>query len=82
MLGTFVVGLAVGAASRALHPAGRTPGLAVALLLGGLGALGAFYLGRMFGAFTDGQTIGWVASILGAALLAGVGGVIARASGR
>ncbi|MBY4898273.1 hypothetical protein K6V06_14795 [Cupriavidus sp. AU9028] len=78
MLGTFVVGLAVGAASRALHPAGRVPSLAMALLLGGVGALGGFYLGRAFGVFTDGKMMGWVASILCAALLAGVGGIVGR----
>ncbi|WP_255581864.1 hypothetical protein [Cupriavidus sp. AU9028] len=50
----------------------------MALLLGGVGALGGFYLGRAFGVFTDGKMMGWVASILCAALLAGVGGIVGR----
>lgn len=75
MLGIFMVGLAVGLAARALHPAGRTMTVAMALLLGGVGALVSFYGGRALRWFIDGQLSGWTAAILGAALLVGVTGL-------
>jgi uncharacterized membrane protein YeaQ/YmgE (transglycosylase-associated protein family) len=50
-------------------------GLPAALVLGVLGALGAFYGGRAAHLFKDGQLSGWAAAIVGAALLVGVWGV-------
>lgn len=78
MLGTFLVGMVVGLVARAMHP--RGPGLTVpmALLLGGVGALASFYLGRALRWFIDGQLSGWTAAILGAALLVGLAGLFAR----
>lgn len=78
MLGTFFVGMAVGLAARLLHPAGRTMTIALALLLGGVGALAAFYAGRALSLFVDGQLSGWTAAILGAAVLVGVVGLFTR----
>ncbi|MGO4281495.1 hypothetical protein SAMN05216321_113155 [Cupriavidus sp. OV038] len=75
MLGLVVVGAIVGLAGRQMHPAGRVVSLPAALVLGVLGALGAFYGGRAAHLFTDGQLSGWTAAIVGAALLVGVWGV-------
>lgn len=78
MLGTFVVGMVVGFAGRLWHPAGRVLSIPMALLLGGVGALAAFYGGRALRLFIDGQLIGWAVAILGAALLVGIWGSFAR----
>lgn len=75
MLGLVMVGAIVGLAGRQMHPAGRVVGLPAALVLGVLGALGAFYGGRAAHWFKDGQLSGWAAAIVGAALLVGVWGV-------
>lgn len=79
MLGIFFVGLVVGLVARSLHPAGRTMTIALALLLGGVGALISFYGGRALRLFVDGQLSGWTAAIVGAAVVVGVGGLLTRA---
>lgn len=75
MFGLAIVGAAVGFAGRFLHPSGRVVAAPVALLLGMLGALAAFYGGRAAHLFTDGQLLGWGAAMAGAALLVAVWGV-------
>lgn len=42
MLGTFLVGMVVGLVARAMHPRGPRLTVAMALLLGGVGALASF----------------------------------------
>ncbi|CAG2159889.1 hypothetical protein [Cupriavidus numazuensis] len=76
MLGTLIVGLLVGLSARQMHPAGRVVSLPAALVLGMAGAAAGFYGGRALHLFIDGQLSGWLAAILGAALLVGVWGAL------
>ena len=63
----FVVGLIVGAIARLLVP-GPTPlGLLGTAAAGVAGAIGAGFVGRLL--FGPGYAPGWIASILGAALV-------------
>ena len=62
----IVVGFIVGLIAKALTP-GRDPsGFIVTALLGIVGAVVATYLGQAMGLYTQGQSAGWIASVIGA----------------
>src|SRR5437764_14602930 len=65
ILGTLVIGLAVGAIAKLLIP-GRDPGgCLITILLGIAGAFVAGFLGRAIGWYEPGQPVGFIASIIG-----------------
>jgi uncharacterized membrane protein YeaQ/YmgE (transglycosylase-associated protein family) len=69
LITTLVVGLIVGAVAKLLVP-GRDPGgWIVTILLGIAGAFVGTWLGRMVGHYQEGQSAGWIASIIGAVIL-------------
>jgi uncharacterized membrane protein YeaQ/YmgE (transglycosylase-associated protein family) len=78
LIGTLIVGLIVGAIAKFFMP-GKTPGgIIVTILLGIAGSFVASYLGRMVGWYKEGQTAGWIMSILGAMLLLFLYGMFTR----
>jgi uncharacterized membrane protein YeaQ/YmgE (transglycosylase-associated protein family) len=69
LLWTIVIGLIVGAVAKLLVP-GRDPGgFVVTTLLGIAGALIAKFLGQAMGWYQEGQSAGFIASVVGAVLL-------------
>ena len=69
LLATLLIGLIVGAIAKMLVP-GRDPGgWIVTILLGIAGALVGTWLGRMLGMYRNGESAGWIASIVGAVVL-------------
>ena len=65
----LVVGLIVGAIAKLLMP-GRDPGgWIVTILLGIAGAFVGTWLGRVTGIYRNGESAGWIASIIGAVIL-------------
>jgi len=69
MIGMIIVGLVVGVLAKLLMP-GRDPGgVIVTILIGIAGAVVAGFLGRAAGWYAEGESAGWIASILGAILL-------------
>ena len=69
MIGMIIVGLVVGVIAKLLMP-GRDPGgVIVTILIGIAGAVVAGFLGRAAGWYAEGESAGWIASILGAILL-------------
>ena len=65
----IVVGFIVGLIAKALTP-GRDPGgFIVTTLLGIIGAVVATYLGQAMGLYTQGQSAGWIASVIGAVVV-------------
>ena len=68
-LGMIVIGLIVGAIAKLVMP-GRDPGgLFVTMLLGIAGSVVAGFLGRLLGWYSEGQSAGFIASIVGAIIL-------------
>ena len=68
-LGMIVIGLIVGAIAK-LVMSGRDPGgLFVTMLLGIAGSVVAGFLGRLLGWYSEGQSAGFIASIVGAIIL-------------
>lgn len=69
ILSWIVFGLVIGIIAKVLMP-GRDPGgFIVTTLLGIAGAMIGGFVGRAMGLYGDGQTAGWLMSILGAVIL-------------
>src|SRR5215831_17150259 len=69
ILWAIVVGLVVGALAKLIMP-GRDPGgVLVTILLGIAGAVLASFLGRALGWYAQGQSAGFIASVVGAIIL-------------
>ena len=69
ILGTILIGLLVGIVAKLLMP-GRDPGgFIITTLLGIAGAFVAKYIGQAMGWYAEGQSAGFLASVLGAVLL-------------
>jgi len=68
-IGTIVVGLIVGALGRFVLPGEQKMGWILTCLLGIAGSVLAGFIGQTLGWYQAGQGAGWIASVLGAALL-------------
>lgn len=69
---TIIVGLVVGAIAKLLMP-GRDPGgFIVTILLGIAGAFVGTFLGQAIGWYGEGDTAGFIASVVGAVILLAV----------
>lgn len=69
ILAWILFGLVVGIIAKLLMP-GRDPGgFIVTILLGIAGALLGGFLGQSMGWYAEGESAGWIVSILGAILL-------------
>lgn len=72
ILAWILFGLVIGIIAKVLMP-GRDPGgFIITILLGVAGALLGGFVGRAMGFYGEGQTAGWIMSILGAVLLLAV----------
>jgi uncharacterized membrane protein YeaQ/YmgE (transglycosylase-associated protein family) len=72
LLWVVLIGLVVGAVAKFLTP-GRDPGgFIVTILIGIAGSLIATWLGRAIGWYQEGQSAGFIMSVLGAILLLGI----------
>jgi uncharacterized membrane protein YeaQ/YmgE (transglycosylase-associated protein family) len=78
ILSWIVFGLVVGIIAKLLMP-GRDPGgFIVTILLGIAGALVGGFIGRAMGFYGEGQTAGYLVSILGAIILLALYRVMVR----
>jgi uncharacterized membrane protein YeaQ/YmgE (transglycosylase-associated protein family) len=65
----IVIGFIVGLIAKALMP-GRDPGgFIVTVLLGIVGAVVATFIGQAMGLYAQGQSAGWIASVIGAIIV-------------
>ena len=69
IIGTIVVGLIVGALARLVLPGEQKMGWILTCLLGIAGSLIAGYVGQALGWYAVGEPAGWIASVIGAAVL-------------
>ncbi|HEY2121263.1 MAG TPA: GlsB/YeaQ/YmgE family stress response membrane protein [Candidatus Acidoferrum sp.] len=68
-IGTLIIGLLVGAIAKFLMPGKDPGGFIITILLGIAGSFVAGYLGRMLGWYQEGQSAGFIMSVVGAILL-------------
>jgi uncharacterized membrane protein YeaQ/YmgE (transglycosylase-associated protein family) len=64
-----IIGLIVGAVAKLIMPGKGPGGWIVTILLGLAGSLVASYLGRVVGWYKEGQSAGFIMSVLGAILI-------------
>jgi uncharacterized membrane protein YeaQ/YmgE (transglycosylase-associated protein family) len=64
-----IIGLIVGAVAKLIMPGKGPGGWIITILLGLAGSLVASYLGRLVGWYKEGQSAGFIMSVLGAILL-------------
>jgi len=66
---TFIIGLIVGIIAKFLTP-GRDPGgFIITAILGIVGSFVATWIGQKLGWYQEGQSAGWIVSIIGAIIL-------------
>jgi uncharacterized membrane protein YeaQ/YmgE (transglycosylase-associated protein family) len=65
----LIIGLVAGAIAKLLMPGKDPGGIVITMLLGIAGSIVAGFLGRLLGLYRDGETAGFIASIVGAVLL-------------
>ena len=65
----IIIGFVVGLIARALKPGNDKMGLLMTTVIGVLGALLATFLGRQLGWYAEGETAGFIASVIGAIVL-------------
>ncbi len=69
VLGTIIIGLIVGIIAKLLMP-GRDPGgFIITTLIGIAGSFVAYYIGRAVGWYREGDSAGFIASVVGAIVL-------------
>lgn len=69
LIWTAIIGLIVGAVAKLLMPGKDPGGWIITILLGLAGSFIASYLGRLVGWYKEGQSAGFIMSVLGAILL-------------
>jgi uncharacterized membrane protein YeaQ/YmgE (transglycosylase-associated protein family) len=69
LLWEAIIGLIVGAIAKLIMPGKDPGGIFVTMLLGIAGALLAGWLGQAIGWYKEGQSAGFIASIIGALIL-------------
>lgn len=64
-----VIGFVVGLIARAILPGTQSLGIILTAVLGIAGSFLAGFAGKAAGWYTEGEPAGWIASVIGAALL-------------
>ena len=77
----IIVGFIVGLIARAIMPGDQNMGMVMTTILGIVGAVVAGFLGRTMGWYADGDTAGWIASVVGAIIVLFVVGIVTKKRG-
>lgn len=65
----ILIGLVVGVLAKLIMPGKNPGGILVAIIVGIAGSIGATFLGQMIGWYKQGQSAGFIMSVLGAVLI-------------
>ena len=69
ILGTIIIGFVAGLIARMLHPGDDKLGFWMTAILGVAGSFVAHFVGGLVGWYKDGETTGFIASVVGAIIL-------------
>ena len=69
LLWEALIGLIVGAPAKLLMPGKDPGGIFITMAIGIAGSIGATFLGQMIGWYKQGQSAGFIMSLLGAVLI-------------
>jgi uncharacterized membrane protein YeaQ/YmgE (transglycosylase-associated protein family) len=75
---TLLIGLVIGAVAKLLIPGKDPGGIIVTMLIGIAGSFIATYAGRALGWYQEGQSAGFIMSVLGAIVLLGLYHLVRR----
>ncbi|MDE2447294.1 MAG: GlsB/YeaQ/YmgE family stress response membrane protein [Alphaproteobacteria bacterium] len=76
---TIIVGVIVGTIAKFIMPGKNEPqGFVLTAILGIVGSFLASYAGQAMGWYAQGQSAGWIMSILGAIVVLGVYGMVTK----
>lgn len=78
LIWTIVIGFVVGLVARALKPGDDKLGIVMTSVLGIAGAFLASFLGRAMNWYSEGETAGFIAAVIGAVVLLFVYGMIKK----
>jgi uncharacterized membrane protein YeaQ/YmgE (transglycosylase-associated protein family) len=78
LIWTLLIGLVIGAVAKLLMPGKDPGGIIITMLIGIAGSFIATYAGRALGWYQEGQSAGFIMSVLGAIVLLGVYHLIRR----
>jgi uncharacterized membrane protein YeaQ/YmgE (transglycosylase-associated protein family) len=77
----IVIGLVVGVVAKFLHPGKENMGMIMTILLGIAGSFLATHLGSFLGLYKQGETAGFIMSVIGALVLLVIYGMVVKKSG-
>ena len=80
LIGTVIIGLVVGLIARAIKPGDDKMGIIMTALLGIAGAFLAKYAGMFLGMYKEGDTPGWIMSVVGAIVVLVIYGLVTKKS--
>jgi uncharacterized membrane protein YeaQ/YmgE (transglycosylase-associated protein family) len=69
LLGEILIGLVVGVVAKLIMPGKDPGGMLVTIVIGIAGSIGATFLGQLVGWYKQGQSAGFMMSVLGAVLI-------------
>jgi uncharacterized membrane protein YeaQ/YmgE (transglycosylase-associated protein family) len=69
LLWEALIGLIVGAVAKLIMPGKDPGGIIITMLIGIAGSIGAGYLGQLVGWYKEGQSAGFIMSVVGAILI-------------
>lgn len=78
LIGAIIIGFFAGLIARAIHPGDDKAGFLITTVLGVVGALLATYLGRALGWYADGQSAGFIMSVIGAVIVLFIYNMVTR----
>lgn len=78
LLWTAIIGIVVGAIAKLIMPGKEPGGIFITMLIGIAGSFLGTYLGRLIGHYQEGQTAGFLMSLVGALILLGIYHLIRR----
>ena len=78
LIWTVIIGFAAGLIARALKKGDDSMGTVLTIVLGIAGAFLAKFLGQMLGWYNEGETAGFIASVIGAIALLFLYGMIKK----
>ena len=81
-LWTIIIGLIVGAVAKLLMPGKDPGGFIITMLLGIAGSLVGTWLGRAVGWYREGESAGFIMSVIGAIILPAIYHLVRRRTAR
>ena len=81
-LWTIIIGLIVGAVAKLLMPGKDPGGFIITMLLGIAGSLVGTWLGRAVGWYQEGESAGFIMSVIGAIILLAIYHLVRRRTAR